>query len=74
MPLILDAVKFIIDELSPALMKDHPEAKMYIAGAGWDGRKDLGNIHFLGFVPDIQLWISDCRTYASHQCGRELAF
>ena len=70
----MDAVKFIIEELSPQLMRDHPEAIVYIAGAGWDGREIILAI---SISLDSSLTFN-CgyllRTYASHQCGRALAF
>ncbi len=54
----LEAAKYIADELAPQVRSKHPQAHFYIAGGGVP-KEGLGEeVKALGFVEDLNLWIS----------------
>ena len=54
----LEAARYIAEELAPQVRSKHPEAHFYIAGGGVP-KEGLGqDVKALGFVEELNLWIS----------------
>jgi glycosyltransferase involved in cell wall biosynthesis len=53
----LEAARYIAEELSRAVRKEHREADFFIAGKGEMGVALPEGVHHLGFVPDLHLWL-----------------
>lgn len=53
----LEAARYIALELSPAVRKEFPRAKFYVAGSGEVPFAPAEGTAFLGFVDDVYLWL-----------------
>ena len=53
-----DAAAYIINELGPAVVRIDPRVRVYIAGGGGQGLQPGPGVELLGFVDDLQLWLS----------------
>jgi len=54
----LDAARYLVREMYPAVRSEVPEARLYIAGSGQLGEEVPDGTTMLGFVPDLYLWLS----------------
>lgn len=60
-----DAVRFIIDEIAPRLSTNNIATEILIAGKGLNTDtaqkiKELENIHYIGFVPELDTFLNAC--------------
>ncbi|MEL6847549.1 MAG: glycosyltransferase [Bacteroidota bacterium] len=60
-----DGLHHFLRKVWPQLLQSHPDLQFYIAGTGEDERlkvyEESPNIHFLGFVEDLEVYFKKCR-------------
>jgi glycosyltransferase involved in cell wall biosynthesis len=54
----LQAASYIVHELAPSVCRERKDVMFYIAGSGTLPGEITDNVRLLGFVPNLQIWLS----------------